>query len=339
MRFSVIVPAYNAQWCLEECLASIDGQTYRDYEVIVVDDGSTDSTGRLLDELVEKMDKLIVLHGQNRGLLLARRRGLLKAKGDYVVFVDSDDTLRTDALERISQAIDETAADIVSFNLSRLADFSIADKSVYFKPGCYEGGKYALVKEHVCRGRFNNLSGKAIKRCRIDIEKDYSAFGGLMHGEDLLQLLPIVDACDSLVHLPDILYYYRPSDKSSTSHYRPSQLTDIVRVNRRFRQYANLWDGSCPSIEAVGEANQYFSLVKMNEISSLDERERIYNFQSIRESMTSEGVFERLRDAKMRPDLRALYLCLEYGWHGGARAVANLVEMIKALKRQRYVGA
>ncbi len=329
MRFSVIIPAYNADRYLRECLNSVELQTFGDFEVIAVDDGSCDGTGHMLDEFSRKMGNVTVLHGENQGPLLARRRGLLHAKGEYVVFLDADDTLRVNALETISRTIDECGADIISFNVSRKADFAVMEKSLAFDPGLYEGKNYELVKKQVCRGRFNSLCGKAIRLCRIDVNAAYGAFKGLMHGEDLFQLLPIVDACESLAHIQDILYFYRLNDASSTARYKPSQLRDIVRVDQRLFEYAGRWGGDCLVDAVKGEANQYFYLVKISELSGAGSFEKRLNFESIRNTMLDEGVFERLRGSGIRLDNRALALFIKCGWYGCARAVILAVEALK----------
>ncbi len=122
MRFSIIIPAYNAERYLSECLSSVSLQSFDNYEVILIDDGSTDSTLSLVEDFALRANNATVLTGENQGLLLARRRGLLHAKGEYVVFLDADDCLRYDALEILDKAIKKTDADIVSFLFSREKD-------------------------------------------------------------------------------------------------------------------------------------------------------------------------------------------------------------------------
>ena len=329
MRFSVIVPVYNGERYLSECLESVEAQGCGDLEVIIVDDGSSDSSGQIADEFCFRNENWKVYHGRNEGPLLARRRGLSHCRGEYVVFLDADDMLRADALEIIARAIDESGADIVSFDVSRMANYSVKDGSITFNPGIYEGGRYELVKEHVCRGRFNSLWGKAIRLCRIDTGTAYGAFEGLMHGEDLFQLLPIVDASSSLTHVADVLYFYRPNDMSSTACYRASQLRDIVRVNRRLLDYARRWGGVCLTSAATGEANQYFYLTKINELSDESSEVKRANFEDIRKVMSEEGVFERLRGAGLRLDNRMLSYFLKNGRYGCMRAVVYAVEAVK----------
>ena len=91
MRFSVIVPVYNVEHYLRRCLDSIVNQTFDDYEVVLVDDGSTDASGSICDEYRKKYNSIKVIHQENKGLSGARNTGLDKASGDWIVFVDSND--------------------------------------------------------------------------------------------------------------------------------------------------------------------------------------------------------------------------------------------------------
>lgn len=330
MRFSIIIPAYNAERYLGECLSSVSLQSFDNYEVILVDDGSTDSTLSLVENFALKANNATVLTGENQGLLLARRRGLLHAKGEYVVFLDADDCLRYDALEVLDNAIKRTDADIVSFLFSREKDFIAQGLNRNGLPeGLYNGVRFELVKEYVCMGRFNNLWGKAIRLSCIDLDAAYGTYKGLMHGEDLFQLLPIVDSCTSLAQLDDTLYFYRPNESSSTSCYKSSQLEDIVQVNRRLVGYAVRWGGACRSKAILGETNQYFYLLKLSELSDSDARVKEDNFFSISAAMSQEDVFSRARGERLRFDNRLLAIALEHNWRSLASFVVHLVEVLK----------
>ena len=100
-RFSILVPVYNALPHLNDALASILNQTLSDYEVVLVDDGSTDGSAEVCDAFAAACDNAAVVHQENSGLLLARRVALGRASGDYIVTLDADDVLRSDALERL----------------------------------------------------------------------------------------------------------------------------------------------------------------------------------------------------------------------------------------------
>lgn len=338
MLFSVIIPAFNAEQYIEDCLSSVVDQTCHDYEVVIVDDGSSDLTSTLADEYAKNKRNATVLHGPNQGPLLARRRGLRHAKGEYVIFLDADDCLRSDALEVIASAIDDTDADIVAFHHSRDTDFSAKNSSTDWLPsGLYTGERFNLIKEHVCKGRFNNLWGKAIRLCRIDTEAIYGEYKGLMHGEDLFQLLPIIDSCDSLMQLDDILYCYRPNNSSSTARYKTSQLADIVKVNRRLREYAHRWGGRCATAACTGENNQYMYLLKISELSKASKSERAKAFAQIRTTMFTEGTFDRTPDANLRIDNRVLTRLVKSGLHSPARLLIQAVEIAKLCKSKSNV--
>ncbi len=117
MRFSVIVPAYNVGEYLEKCVASVAAQTCQDWELILVDDGSTDGvTGALCDRLArEQGARARVIHQVNGGLGAARNAGMEAAQGEYLVFVDSDDYIAPDLLARLSSRIDVTHCDLYTF--------------------------------------------------------------------------------------------------------------------------------------------------------------------------------------------------------------------------------
>lgn len=110
---SIIMPAYNAERYLEECLASVEGQTYRDLEIILVDDGSTDETLRMARDHAARDERITVLTQQNQYAGVARNNGMAKASGDYLLFLDSDDIFEPDMVERLVARAEATEADAV----------------------------------------------------------------------------------------------------------------------------------------------------------------------------------------------------------------------------------
>ncbi len=96
MRFSIIVPIYNIEEYLDECITSILGQKMTDFELILIDDGSTDSSGQICDKYAETDNRVTVIHKENSGASVSRNMGISHAKGEYIVFVDSDDSFKND---------------------------------------------------------------------------------------------------------------------------------------------------------------------------------------------------------------------------------------------------
>lgn len=93
IKVSVIIPVYNVETYISKCISSVIEQNYKNIEIILIDDGSQDSSGKILDEYEKKDDRITVIHQKNKGVSAARNRGLELASGDYVVFVDGDDSL------------------------------------------------------------------------------------------------------------------------------------------------------------------------------------------------------------------------------------------------------
>ena len=118
-EISVIIPVYNVEKYLKKCLDSLTAQTFTDWEAICIDDGSPDNCGIILDEYASKDTRFKVIHQKNQGLSIARNNGLKKAKGNYIYFLDSDDSLHPQCLEIAHKYATENNADIVNFDFYR----------------------------------------------------------------------------------------------------------------------------------------------------------------------------------------------------------------------------
>ncbi len=118
---SVIVPIYNGEQFIQKCIDSVLSQTFGDLELIIVDDGSTDNCPQICDEYAKKDSRVIVIHGTNKGVSVARNIGLAAASGKYVAFCDGDDYFKENLLERTYKTAVEQQSDVVSFNLQRMS--------------------------------------------------------------------------------------------------------------------------------------------------------------------------------------------------------------------------
>lgn len=116
MKISLIIPVYNVEDFLYRCLKSVENQTYKDAEVIIVNDGSTDNSYKIIDEFVARNQNFVCYTTENHGLGGARNYGLTKATGDYIVFLDSDDYIAEECLEKFATAAEENGSDIVVCN-------------------------------------------------------------------------------------------------------------------------------------------------------------------------------------------------------------------------------
>ena len=326
--FSVVMPAYNAEGHIGDALASLDGQTFRDFEIVVVNDGSTDGTDKYLEAYASVHTEVTVINQQNTGPLVARRVGVAASTGEYILFLDADDEFVPEALEVIQRQVQKTQAEIVLFSF-----MSKNDNEVTFEDSdqfCIMSGlnDFAQLQEVVCEGLSSNLWSKCFKRTLFD-DSDYTPFSGMRHGEDWFQLFPLVDAASSFSVIFDQLYVYNRGDQSGTSSFKHSQLADICLVCRRLWIYAAKWGGKCPHAAARGELLNYIYLVKISELSLSPNDEKRDVFKSVSAVMNDSGTFERCRNAALRIDNRLVVLALKYRLWSLAHFIVYVVESIK----------
>jgi len=130
VKFSIVVPVYNVEQYLENCLESIVNQTYDNYEVIIVNDGSTDNSQSIIDKYVSKDKRFKSYIKKNGGLSDARNYGVTKVKGDYLLFVDSDDSINRDLLLELNKVLDNGDVDLIKFGVNLIKSDNEMEKVV-----------------------------------------------------------------------------------------------------------------------------------------------------------------------------------------------------------------
>ncbi len=210
---SVIVPVYNVEKYLDQCIESIVRQTYNDLEIILVDDGSTDGSGKICDIWAEKDERIRVLHKDNGGLSDARNAGLDVCGGEYIAFADSDDRIEREMYEVMAAAIESESADIcgcrvVSFNdktgeTNEIgSDSYIVGKPEEFFEMLYEDTKFPV--------------SACSKLYRREIWNERRFPTGRVC-EDAFVICELIDDVDRLVFVPENLYHYRIRSNSIMS--------------------------------------------------------------------------------------------------------------------------
>lgn len=233
MLFSIIVPVYNAEIYLNECIESVIAQSYSDYELILVDDGSKDSSGEICDFYAEKHDNIKVIHQKNCGQSRARYNGMVMAKGKYILFLDSDDYWDENLLSEIKSTIDKTNADIIMFNALRIN----GDHVTKFKPIFKEESETNIISKDECiyitlsTSLNNALWKKAIKYEIIDLEK-ISKTLDLKLSEDLMQSIIMLDGARKIAYIDKYLYNYRVVSSSVTDIMTVDKICDVLYVRK-----------------------------------------------------------------------------------------------------------
>src|SRR4051812_28851640 len=205
-RISVVVPIYNVEPYLEECLESIARQTYRDLEVVMVDDGSKDDSPAIAERFASRDERFRLLTQPNGGLGSARNTGIREAGGELLAFVDSDDYLAPNAYQLLVEALDETGSDFATGNVLRLQ--SRAVRQVHFLAGAFSKTR---LKTHVSeyppliadRTAWNKLFRREFW------DRQGRSFPEGVLNEDIPVILPAHFAARSVDVISDPIYYWR----------------------------------------------------------------------------------------------------------------------------------
>ncbi len=336
-RFSILVPVYNALPYFEFALTSILGQSYSDYEVVLVDDGSTDGSGGVCDAFANAHANVTVIHQENAGLLFARQIALRRASGDYIVALDADDALRLDALERLSRVIDQHAPDIIGFSYARSLDFAVTPASqLPLVEGLYTGDSYDFFERTICGGHLISVWSKCCRRTVLGVDTDILAYRGLTYAEDLLQLIPLVALARSFYYLDDPLYFYRSNSQSCTAHYESQYASDLMVALKVFLQYAEHLGSGYLALARRSALMQVACLVHIMIKSGLPHEREVGELGSIQSYMESAGLWGPW-SAGLRADKRWEMFALQKGWFGPLHASILAVENIKRLRDRRYL--
>lgn len=247
--FSIIVPIYNVGEYLEACIKSILEQTYSGFELILVDDGSTDNSPTLCDLYKEKDKRIKVIHKKNGGLVSARKAGVSIARGDYAVCVDSDDWLDKNHLLELRKVIKEHFPDIICFNHFEVNKGTTSLRDIPFRKGLYK--KEDLEKE-IYPQLLQTTKGKSFpptiwaKVYKMDIYKveQMSIDDRIKIGEDAACTIPCMVRAESIYILDKALYYYRRNNISMTKVRNPISWDgpELIEKHLRERVMSNEWD-------------------------------------------------------------------------------------------------
>lgn len=246
--FSVIVPVYNVEVYLARCIDSLLAQTFSDYEIILVDDGSTDASGAICDCYADRFPQVTALHKRNGGLASARNAGLKRAAGTYISFVDSDDWLEREALQVIHDCIHGCAPDIVNFGYQKIRNGIVQIREhAIFPEGYYDasGVRECILPDSVAREKafaqvnlpVQMSACMCVYRCsflrghQLWFESERRILC-----EDWLFNLCCLCRAQSMVILHEILYNYDTREESLSMSYKTDTYERRKCLYTRYRE-------------------------------------------------------------------------------------------------------
>ena len=228
-KVSLIIPVYNVEKYLRDCLDSIVKQNFTDFEAILIDDGATDTSGAICDEYAKKDDRFIVCHKENGGVSTARNKGLELSRASYVAFIDSDDSLRPDYVKNLYNAITDGDYDLVVCGY--WLDRGKLSKQVKFENAvCVEDVRKgnATVTKLFTMQLLGSPVNKIYKKEKISLLFD-PALTSI--AEDLMFNLNFLSGIKKFKVIPDVLYNYMVRQASASTKFFTNRMESVVKTN------------------------------------------------------------------------------------------------------------
>lgn len=347
MKISVIVPVYNVEDYLCACMDSVVSQTYKNYEVVLVDDGSTDKSGILCDAYQKRYpEKVIAIHTPNTGPLHARLRGIEKASGEILVFLDSDDTLRTDALGCLACCFAEKKCDMVLFDAGGCDEFAVMEIKMRLTDGqVFEGDAKKELYQKLISGHVpNSISLKAVRKDSAVFPESFSQFYKLKHGEDLLMSAYMMMNCKKIAYLAQGLYHYRMRPGSIIHSFNPQRIASVQTVHEEIAKYIDLC--KMPELKPVHNARKVRGWVD-HLVLLLKNKDGIpcSEFQHLLKSMATDPYFLDAYAGMDRASLSLAYriiaYCLlkqQYSLLTGMMRIKQSIQKIKKIIGRKHGG-
>lgn len=237
---SVIIPVYNVEEYLPTCIESILHQTYKDLEILLIDDGSTDNSGKICDEYAKQDKRCIVIHQSNKGVATVRNTGLIQATGEYITFIDSDDYIHPQMLEILYKGIK-----IGNYDFSIVAHKQVWE---YIQENSIGNGeKIELTQDDLMKGLYNHLPNKNIFK-----QPTFDVLWSKLYKKELLNNLKFIQTgcedtefCNRIylrtqkaIFINYTLYYWRQRSLSVSHH--PTKLLYIYRADSYYHCLNNI---------------------------------------------------------------------------------------------------
>lgn len=238
---SVIIPVYNTKQYLSDCLNSILAQTYRNLEILFVDDGSTDGSGEMLDTFAAMDERIRVIHQENGGVCAARNRGIDEARGEYLSFIDSDDTLEPDMYEVLMGLIGEYGVQIAHCSYQRVTSgvvTPIGNSGEIHQQSREEALRCLLRGKYFVGSCWTKLYAK-------ELFADVRFPMGIRTSEDMLVNFRVFSRAERTVFADVCKYNYLTSETSSCVRTpQRKRAEDLLTVNRQM-----LAENRCPELK------------------------------------------------------------------------------------------
>ena len=302
-KLSVIIPAYNTEKFLVKCVDSVVNQTYKNIEIIIVDDGSRDNTPQICDELASKYNNIKVIHKENQGTCKAREAGVNAATGEYIAFIDSDDYIDLTAYEKLIKVLEENDCDMVQFGYYRVdTNGKIISEH-----------RRDAVKFDNAYGAFKHFASVILRDITMLVDKIYkrSLFENLQwpeniaYAEDYCTDTQLFAKVQKFMAIDNIFYYYVNNPASVTHQVLidKSKILDLIKADKFTADFTAEAMPKCLPEILYYSIHLYFNMI-IHQISA-DEQGTKELIMQCEKNLTSN--YNRMK-AELKRQNRKLYI-------------------------------
>lgn len=237
VKVSVVIPVYNAEKTVERCVRSVLDQEFQDLELIAVDDGSKDASGKILDEIAEKDSRLHVVHVENGGVSRARNIGLSLIQGEYVQFLDADDYIPMESTKLLVRTMERSQCDLVIADFYRVVGDKVARKGSIRSDALLTLQEFATMMMESPSDFYYGVLWNKLYRSSILLENDLKMDEDLNYCEDFIFNMEYLLHTKTINPLPVPVYYYIKTEGSLVS--QSMTLTKVVSTKINVYSYYN----------------------------------------------------------------------------------------------------
>lgn len=316
---SVIVPFYNAKEYLKECIESVLKQTYDNWELILINDGSTDNSIEICEEFAKENKNIYLYSKKNTGVSETRNIGIEKASGDWITFLDADDKIKENFLEESVKLIESQNCDIIigEVNTTKGNNFLI-NKSIIYE----DFEKETIIKELLTGYNKKNFSynprmlgfvpGKVYKR---EIIKDIKFPSGIRFREDMIFNLQAFERANKIIITPNLIYIYVINLKSTTFKYFENYTSEIERFEKNVENIICNIKIDLKQEFYICMINMYMNWLKlyvMHEKTSFSKKMQIKEIKKSFKEILWKNVFQNVKYSNLTRQYKILYILYNF---------------------------
>lgn len=325
-KISIIIPIYNVENYLERCIKSVINQSLDDLEIILVNDGSTDSSGEMCDNFANEDKRIKVIHKKNGGLSSARNEGLKYATSDLVGFIDSDDWISSDMYEYLWNLQEKNDADIVSCNYMLAYDYPTKIKNAKIKE--YVFTRNEALKKYLELGAFSRINDYSAwkKLYKKKLFSDVEFPDGMLF-EDMPTNFRLIQKCSKYVYSTKICYFYFQNSVSITRNQYSKRHNDLIKSSEMIGLYAKKEDNDIQKLAKILRIKSYFSLLtKVVRFGVNDDVDDVYISENLLIPFRNE--YKAFMNSKFSWKIKILGTLYNFAWKF-TKKIFQLIRFIK----------